>query len=316
MSKNGVLLVNLGTPDKPNPTAIKCYLKEFLSDPYVIHLSRWLWLPLLNTFILPLRSSRITKSYQAIWSEQGSPLLVYTRQLANKLTKALEPGYQVEFAMRYGNPSLKEGLNKLKDCDSICVLPLFPQQSHTTTTTIVEKVKSLCSPELLAKVSFITSYANHPLYIKAVSESIKYQHTLRSPSQHLLFSFHGLPISYVRAGDPYLQECQRTALALTEELNLSPSEYTLCFQSRFGLAKWLEPYLDKVLKNLVKRDITSVSVICPGFAADCLETLEEVNQTYRKLYLEAGGKQFTYITALNDSDSHVKLLASLVTATE
>lgn len=311
MAKKGILLVNLGTPDSPTPAAVKAYLAEFLSDPYVIQLSRLLWLPLLHGIILPLRSKRVAKSYQAIWSEQGSPLLAYSQRLTNKLADQLGDEYQVELAMRYGNPSLKSGLEKLTDCETIRVIPLFPQFSHTTTTTIIEKVKTLCSAEQLSKVSFIESYADHPAYIDALAEQITHQQTVRGPSQHLLVSFHGIPVSYVRKGDPYLNECKRTVAALTKQLKLEQGSYTLCFQSRFGPSKWLEPYLDKVLNNLVSRSVTSVEVICPGFAVDCLETIEEVNETYRELFEEAGGKRFTYITALNDSDVHANLLVSL-----
>lgn len=312
MSKKGVLLVNLGTPDSPTPEAIKRYLAEFLSDPYVIQLSRLCWLPLLHCIILPIRSKRVAKSYEEIWSDQGSPLLVYSQRLTEKLAKQLSNDYQVELAMRYGNPSIASGLAKLADCDTIKVIPLFPQKSHTTTTTIIEKVKSLCSAEQLKKISFIESYADHPAYIQALANQINHQQIIRSPSQHLLFSFHGIPVSYVRKGDPYFQECQRTVSALSKQLQLKTNGYTLCFQSRFGPSKWLEPYLDKVLTNLIKRDIKSVSVICPGFAVDCLETIEEVNQTYRALYEDNGGQQFTYITALNDTDDHIELLAQLV----
>ena len=313
MSKIGVLLVNLGTPKQPSPKAIRTYLVEFLLDPLVVKLPRLLWLIILYSFILPFRPKRLTKLYQSIWLPQGSPLLIYSQSLAFKLQQQLGNSYQVELAMRYGEPNIITRLDNLKNCSVILTIPLFPQYSSTTTESIIQRVKHLAIKHEMPPLSFIKTYAQEPLYITALANSIKQSwRQTDNKSSHLLISFHSIPTSYTEQGDPYLEECRKTIAALIKYLNLNSNQYTLCFQSRFSKAKWQGPYTDKVLIKLAQSGITDVTIICPGFAVDCLETLEEINIRYKKLFINSGGKNLQYLPALNDSKEHVELLYHLI----
>ncbi|OGT31430.1 MAG: ferrochelatase [Gammaproteobacteria bacterium RIFCSPHIGHO2_12_FULL_35_23] len=312
LNKIGVLLINLGTPEKPTSKAIRKYLAEFLSDPLVVRLPRFLWLIILYSLILPFRPNQIKKFYEKIWAKEGSPLLVYSNQLTKKLQQKLGTGYQIELAMRYGNPNIKNELIKLNHCSSILVIPLFPQYSSTTTQSIIAKVSTLSKKLAILNLHCLNSYATHPLYISALADSLHQYWQRKGRAKKLLISFHGIPVKYLQQGDPYLAECEATVNALVKALSLTETDYQLCFQSRFGRTKWLAPYLDKVLIDLAQAGITEVDVICPGFAVDCLETLEEIDSRYKKLYLKSGGKSLHYIPALNANEEQINLFYDIV----
>lgn len=314
----GVLLVNLGTPDTPTPRDIRRYLAEFLSDPRVIEIPRLVWLPILYGFVLTRRPSRLQPRYEGIWMDGGSPLLVYSRRQAQGVQRAMQDknlNVCVELAMRYGNPSIEQGITRLREqgCERILTVPLYPQYASSTTATVVDAVaqhvaKLRNQPEL----RFIKRFHDDPGYIGALAKQVTDFWAQNGRPQKLLMSFHGLPRATVEAGDPYYQDCQETARLLTEQLGLAPSEVQVTFQSRFGAARWLEPYTEPTLKALATQGITDIDVICPGFAADCLETLEEISQECRDVFLEAGGRQFRYIPALNDQSTWTKGLVSLI----
>lgn len=313
--KSGVLLINLGTPSAPTPKAVRYYLAEFLSDRRVVELPACLWQPLLKFVILPVRARRSAKLYQSIWMDEGSPLTVYTQRLAKKLQTSLADQYKVVLAMRYGKPSIKNGLRELlaAGVSSIVILPLYPQYSAATTASCFDKMSQLLQQSrFIPNLRFIASYFDHPLYIQAITNKIKQSRVERGKNSYLLFSFHGLPQRCIELGDPYQQQCVTSVGLIAECLQLSSEEYQLVFQSRFGKAQWLQPYCDVVLQQLPAQGIKNVTIICPGFVVDCLETLEEISKRYRKLFLKAGGENFNYIPALNDSADQVQLLANLV----
>ncbi|MCC2667041.1 MAG: ferrochelatase, partial [Gammaproteobacteria bacterium] len=322
--KQGVLLVNLGTPNAPTRAALRKFLAEFLSDPKVVALPRWIWLPILYTLVLPFRPFWIAKKYQSIWQPEGSPLLVNSQRLAKALaeTLALENGQfanrpyklAVELAMNYGEPSIAQALQKFKqqDISKLAVLPLFPQYSETTTASCIEKIKwELQKQGYTPSLNSISKYYNNNLYIKALSDKIKVFWEKNGRGQKLLISFHGLPKKSVAQGDPYFSQCQTTAALLAQALGLPPSEWEMVFQSRFGNGKWLEPACEATLLRLAKEGINTVDVVCPGFAADCLETLEEISINYKEKFIQAGGRALNYIPALNADSGHVEMLRSL-----
>lgn len=313
--KSGVLLINLGTPQAPSTRAVRDYLAEFLSDRRVVELPAWLWQPLLRLVILPIRARRTAKLYQSIWMDEGSPLAVYTQRVAEKVQANLGDQYQVVLVMRYGQPSIQAGLKQLlaAGVSSITILPLYPQYSAATTASCLDKISQLLQrSRVIPNLRFIASYFDHPLYIQALAHQIKESRIEQGKSNYLLFSFHGLPQRNIELGEPYQQQCFTSARLVAEKLQLSEDEYQVVFQSRFGAAKWLQPYCDDVLQALPARGIRNVTIICPGFAVDCLETLEEISKRYRELFIAAGGGNFTYIPALNDSLEQVQLLSSLV----
>lgn len=310
----GVLLINLGTPQAPNTRAVRDYLAEFLADRRVVELPGWLWRPLLKCVILPIRARRSATLYQSIWMDEGSPLAVYTQRLADQLQINLGKDYKVVLAMRYGQPSIETAVKALlaAGASSMTILPLYPQYSAATTASCFDKVSQLFQQSrVIPDVRFIASYFDHPLYITALVNKIK-EHQTKHPKSFLLFSFHGLPQRCVELGDPYQRQCVTTARLIAERLQLATEDYQIVFQSRFGAAKWLQPYCDVVLQQLPTRGIKDVTVICPGFAVDCLETLEEISKRYRTLFLKAGGESFNYIPALNDSAEQLQLLANLI----
>ncbi|MFZ0219611.1 MAG: ferrochelatase [Candidatus Aquirickettsiella sp.] len=311
----GVLLINLGTPSAPSARAVRRYLAEFLSDRRVVELPAWLWQPLLKLVILPLRARRSAKLYHSIWMEEGSPLAVYTQSLAEKVQASLGDTYKLVRAMRYGKPSIAAGLQELlaTGVTSITVLPIYPQYSAATTASCFDKISAfLQRSRVVPNLNFIASYFDHPLYIAAIANQLKkYLLTLHN-NTYLLFSFHGLPQRCIELGDPYQQHCFASVRLIAERLQLSAETYQVVFQSRFGSAAWLQPYGDRVLQQLPARGIKNVSVICPGFAVDCLETLEEISKRYRDLFLKAGGENFTYIPALNDAVAQVQLMTRLL----
>jgi ferrochelatase len=315
----GVLITNLGTPDAPETAAVRRYLAEFLSDPRVIEVSRPLWWLVLHGFILRTRPSRSAESYRKIWTPAGSPMLTTTIKQTAALKQALSkkcPGpVFVEYAMRYGNPSIKSALDKLRggNAERILVFPLYPQYSGATTGSTFDAIADVFKTwRRVPELRFIAHYHDDPGYIKALAESISahWQHNARG--EKLLFSFHGLPQHYFTAGDPYHCECHKTARLVAESLGLNEQHWQVTFQSRFGPREWLKPYTDVTLKKLAKSGIKNVDVVCPGFSADCLETLEEINIRYREVFTRAGGKSFNYIPALNDRAWHMEALAQLV----
>jgi protoporphyrin/coproporphyrin ferrochelatase len=306
----GVILTNTGTPDSPSVSDVKRYLQTFLSDPKVVRLPRWLWKPLLNLVILPLRSPRSAQLYQNIWGPQGSPLRFIMQSLALKLEKKLT-ACRVEVGMNYGNPSVKHALEELKakGITRLIVLPLYPQYSTSTTESSYRIVKQALKEMPAWPVYFCSSYAEEPAYINSLCEQIKLRHP---EDHHLLFSFHGLPQKFVDKGDPYAEECQKTVAHIVNNLKLSPSQWSSAYQSRFGYNQWLKPDTFDVLKELPRKGINKVAVFCPGFSVDCLETLEEIQIRAKEIFLEHGGQSFQYIPALNDSDSQVEALTAII----
>jgi len=313
--KRAVLLVNLGTPEKDNPKSVKAFLKQFLSDKRVVDLPRLLWLPLLTFIILPFRTKKATQAYQKIWTPTGSPLRIITERLINKLGAALEKHeIDCDFAMTYGKPSIAETIIKLekKGITDLTIIPLYPQYSVSTTAPVFDQVADLIKTQInFPAINFKHDYHDHPLYIDALCQSIKKQWAEHGKSDKLVFSYHGIPKRYVTNGDPYQKQCERTTELVVKQLGLEESQYLLAYQSRFGKEEWLMPYMDKELVSLAQSGCASVDVICPAFATDCLETLEEMGIENELLFLQAGGHKFNYIECLNDGNAHVKLLAYL-----
>ncbi len=314
--KVGVLLVNLGSPMSPNTGDVRHFLREFLSDTRVVNLPRPLWWLILNLFVLPFRPSKSAKAYRKIWSDKGSPLIVYTQQLADKLSKRYGSEQLIfDCAMRYGKPALKEKLQAFKQqgVEDIVILPLYPQYSSTTTASIFDVVSAELSTWChIPSLRFISDYYQSPAYIKAVADSVREHWRNHGQAALLLMSFHGLPAKLIEAGDPYFDHCQATARLLADELGLKDKHWQLVFQSRFGRTEWLKPYCVEVLRELPKQDIKQVDMVCPGFAVDCLETLEEIAIANKELFIEAGGKSYRYIPALNNGEAHVAAVAEII----
>jgi ferrochelatase len=314
----GVLMVNLGTPDTPTAGAIRRYLGEFLSDRRVIELSPWLWQPILRGAVLTLRPRKLVPRYKEIWLDEGSPLLVYSVALAQAVGKALrEAGVdaRVEVGMRYGNPSIGSALARLRDqgCERILVLPLYPQYASSTTGTVVDGVASCVArlrnqPEL----RFVKRYNTDPAYIGALASHVQQFWQKQGKPQRLLLSFHGLPRVTVEQGDPYHRDCMETAQALRQSLGDDGRLVYVTFQSRFGAQRWLEPYTLPTLKAWAGQGVTEVDVMCPGFLADCLETLEEIQVQCRDAFLSSGGTRFRYLPCLNDDASWAGGMAAFV----
>ncbi len=315
----GILLVNLGTPDEPTPKAVRRYLAEFLWDPRVVETPRWLWWLILHGIILRIRPYRSAAAYRQVWTDQGSPLLINSRQQVKALQAALEQripgGVQVELGMSYGRPAIGEALGALRagGCRRLLVLPLYPQYSATTSGSVFDAVtRELSTWRWIPELRFINQYHDERDYVTAISNSIRRSWSERSRSQRLLFSFHGVPRRYLLNGDPYHCQCQKTARLVAEDLHLQQKEWAVSFQSRVGREEWLTPYTDHLLEEWGRTGVKSVDVICPGFAADCLETLEEIGEQDRDFFLQAGGEDYHYIPCLNDEPDHVHFLATLV----
>lgn len=314
----GVLMVNLGTPDAPTAPGIRRYLAEFLSDARVIEIPRYLWWPILHGIVLRSRPSKLVPRYEGIWMEGGSPLLVFSqRQAAQVQARLAEQGVSVEteLAMRYGNPSIPAAITRLRErgCEHILVVPLYPQYAASTTATAFDAVARHAGrlrdqPEF----RFIKRFHDDPGYIDALGERIETFWAANGRPQKLVMSFHGLPRQSIELGDPYYRDCQQTAALVRERLGLSLDQMEVTFQSRFGQARWLEPYTEPTLVELAKQGVTDIDVVCPGFLADCLETLEEISEECRDAFLAAGGRQFRYIPALNDSPACSAALANIV----
>ncbi len=318
-SCTGVLVTNMGTPDAPTPSALRRYLGEFLADPRVIEVPKFIWWFFLHGVILRRRPKRSAAAYKKIWTESGSPLLVISKRQAAAIQKYLDEHatdkFHVELAMRYGNPSIMSGLKKLQQANvkKIIVLPLYPQYSASATASTFDAVADVLKTwRDIPELHLVKHYHDMPDYIDALAESINEHWQQNHCSKKLLFSFHGIPKAYFDAGDPYYCECHKTARLAAEKLNLGEEEWILTFQSRFGLKEWLKPYTDVTLKELARTGIEYVDIVCPGFSADCLETLEEIDMRYRDLFLQAGGEKFSYIPALNDRPEHVRTLANII----
>jgi len=313
----GVIVANLGTPAQPTPSAVYKYLAQFLSDKRVIDLPGILWKPLLYGVILPLRSPKVAKLYQAIWTENGSPLRFYTQSITDKLNQAYGEGSVVECvsAMSYGEPHISRALAEFdkKGIKDIVVLPLYPQYSATTTAVICDQLSaSLAKTRHIPQVRTVMQYCDEPSYIQALADSVKDKWQQQGQSNKLVISFHGMPQRYVDAGDPYQLQCQRTAKALAVALGLSDQQWIVSYQSRFGKAQWLTPYTDVTLAQLAADGIKSIDIICPAFAVDCLETIEEIEQENKEVFINAGGETYHYIPALNDRDAHIMSLKRLI----
>lgn len=315
--KFGVLLANLGSPAAPTVPAVRQFLKEFLGDKRVVNLPRPLWLFILHSFILPFRPRKSLQAYLRIWdSEKGSPLTFLTHQLTAKLaTKLAEKNVVVECAMSYGKPSIPNQLRKFQELGvtEVIILPLYPQYSSTTTASVYDSlVKEFNSRWHFPSFRFISDYHQNGVYIEKLAQSIQVAWKEKPKNEMLVMSFHGLPEMLTKKGDPYFYQCQKTAQLLAEKLGLKKNEWKLVFQSRFGKAEWLKPYCVEVLAALPKEGIKSVDVVCPGFAVDCLETLEEIAMENKHVFEEAGGENYRYIAALNDSDANVDVMLDIL----
>lgn len=314
--KTGLLLVNLGSPAAPTPAAVRRFLREFLSDRRVVNLPRLLWLIILYGFVLPFRPAKTAEAYRKVWRAQGSPLLIETRRLAEKLTAlTASADVAVDYAMRYGEPSISSRLRAFREqaVNAVVILPLYPQYSSTTTASVYDAVvRELNRWRHVPTFRFVSDYHREPAYIRAVADSIRAAWAGGARHELLLLSFHGLPEQLIHWGDPYFVQCRTTAELIAGELRLQADEWLMVFQSRFGRSEWLKPYCVDILQALPARGIASIDVLCPGFAVDCLETLEEIAITNREIFLAAGGKNYRYIPALNDSDAHAVMLAGLL----
>lgn len=315
-TKTGILLANLGTPDAPTPEAVKRYLRQFLSDPRVVDTSPALWWPLLRGVILPLRAPRVAKLYQSIWMEDGSPLMVYSKAQQQALAQRL-PDSPVALGMSYGSPSLESAVDELLaiGVEHMVVLPLYPQYSCSTVAAVWDELaRILARKRGIPGVSFIRDYADDSSYIDALAKSARDSFAQHGEPDLLLLSYHGIPQRYADEGDDYPQRCRDTTRELVSALGLPPEKVMMTFQSRFGREPWLTPYTDETLKMLAEKGTRHIQVMCPGFAADCLETLEEIAVQNREIFLEAGGKQYEYIPALNAAPEHIEMMVKLTEA--
>jgi len=313
--KTAVILVNLGTPDAPTPKAVRRYLKEFLWDDRVIKRNP-IWWMVLNGIVLTLRPKKVAKLYESIW-QNDSPIRTIGFEQQQKLQERLGERAHVELAMTYGNPSFKSALEKLNgdQFENIVVLPLYPQYSATTTGAIYDQVAQFITKQRdLPSIHLIKDYHTSPYYIDAQVKKIEAYWEKNGRSEKLLFSFHGIPKVYVEKGDPYQAQVIKSVKLMVEKLKLKDEDYQLCFQSRFGPTEWLQPYTDKTLEAWGKQGIKSVDVVCPAFSADCLETLEEIAEENKEIFLENGGEQYRYIEALNSDDDHIIMMQKLVEA--
>ncbi|HEX7812333.1 MAG TPA: ferrochelatase [Burkholderiales bacterium] len=318
LAKTGILLVNLGTPAAPTAKAVKSYLREFLSDPRVVEIPRLPWWLILNLFILNTRPRQSAAKYAKIWSKEGSPLAVHTAKqallLRGYLGGRLKTPHAVAWAMRYGDPPVAKALRELRQagCDRILVLPLYPQYSMSTTASIYDAVfGSLANMRNLPALRLIKHYHDHPGYIAALAKSVGDYWMTNGRPDKLVMSFHGVPKFTLARGDPYHCECQKTARMLAEELGLKPEQYAVTFQSRFGRTEWLKPYTMETVVELGKRKLKRLDVVCPGFVADCLETLEEIGIENKAAFLQAGGEEFNLIPCLNERHEWIEALAGI-----
>ena len=314
-SKTGVLWCNLGTPQAPTAKALRTYLAEFLSDPRVVEIPRLIWLPILHGIILRIRPAKSAAKYASIWTKEGSPLLTGTIKQADGLQSRLPAAqFLVRAAMRYGSPSVAEVLDDMRaqGVTRLLVLSAYPQYSATTTASVWDAVTTwMTRHRNLPEMRWVKHYHDHPAYIQALANRVKRHWETSGRQAHLVMSFHGVPQRTLELGDPYHCECHKTGRLLAQALGLSKGQYTVTFQSRFGKAKWLEPYTEPTVRQLAERGVQSVDVICPGFVCDCLETLEEIAMEVRSAFLQCGGKDFGYIECLNDDPQWLDALAQI-----
>lgn len=315
--QTAVLLVNLGTPDAPTPAAVRRYLKEFLSDPRVVEIPRAVWAPILHGIILPFRSAKSAAKYASIWEADGSPLKLHTERQATLLRGYLgERGHrvQVAYAMRYGSPSIPQVLQQLQEqgCSRILVLPAYPQYAGSTTASVYDAVFShYAGQRNVPELRMVKHYHDHEAYIEALRRSVLAHWEMHGRPEKLLMSFHGVPRRTLELGDPYHCECHKTARLLATQLGLAEDQYLVTFQSRFGKAEWLQPYTAPTVRKLAEQGIKRIDVMCPGFVADCLETLEEIDMEVRQEFLVAGGREFHYIPCLNESPAWIHALSNI-----
>ncbi len=314
----GVLLVNLGTPEAPTSSAVRRFLKQFLSDPRVVEYPRLLWWLILNGIILRIRPSRSAAAYREIWTDDGSPLMIYSQAIAGKMQERLDARYsgaaKVELGMSYGEPSIDAAIDRLlaKGARRLLVLPLYPQYSGTTTASVIDAVaRKLNKLRWVPEMRFINQYHDERGYIDALAASIREYWEEHGRGDKLMFSFHGVPKSTLLRGDPYHCQCRKTARLVVETLGLADEDWVLSFQSRVGREEWLRPYTDETVAELGKHKLGRLDVVCPGFSTDCLETLEEIAMQNAELFEESGGGSLHYIPALNARDDHVGFLAGL-----
>ena len=312
----GVLLVNLGTPEAPTPGAVRRYLREFLSDPRVVTLPRLAWLPILYFLVLPFRPGKTAKKYAAIWTNDGSPLRVHhehqAQLLRGSIGERLRANVPVFAAMRYGKPSVREGLEALREkgCDRVLVIPMYPQFADSTMTSVQDAIdRELRRWKPAPQLRVVKDFHDHRAYVKAIAKNINDYWMKHGRPDRLVLSFHGVPKAVVDAGDPYRDQCLTSAHLISEELGWMDQRTLMTFQSRFGAAEWVKPYTADTLARLGKEGVGRVDVACPGFAADCLETLEEISIEVRDIYLKAGGKDFHYIPTTNDTPAFMTALS-------
>ncbi len=315
----GVLITNLGTPTAPHKKALRPYLKQFLSDPRVVEVPRLLWWLILNGVILNVRPARSAEAYSTVWTEEGSPLMIHTRNQAKGLAQRLSEQHGdrviVDFAMRYGQPSISGAIQRLLDrgARQLLVLPLYPQYSGPTGGSTFDAVaEDFLQRRWLPDLQFVANYHDQGGYIQALADSIRQHWQEHGRADKLVFSYHGEPRRYLNEGDPYHCQCHKTSRLVAEHLALNEDEYLTSFQSRFGREEWLKPYTDETLKTLPETGVRSLQVVCPGFSADCLETIEEIGEENREYFLEAGGERYEYVPCLNDGEAHLDFLAHLV----
>lgn len=311
-SKTAVVVVNLGTPDAPTAPAVRAYLKEFLSDTRVVEAPRWLWFFVLRLVVLPFRPRRVARLYASVWNED-SPIREITERQARELETRL--GVTVRYAMRYGRPAMRPLLDELagEGYDHLVILPLYPQYSGSTTGAVADVVANwMHGRRELPGLSLIRDYWEHPAWVEAMADSIRAFREQHGGADKLVFSFHGIPKEYEDKGDRYGERCRRSAHLIAERLALADDEWAITFQSRFGPKEWLQPYTDKSLEAWAGQGVRSVQLVCPGFSADCLETLEEIDAENREIFLGAGGERFQYIPALNADQGHIEALARIV----
>lgn len=318
--KLGVLVVNLGTPEAPETAAVRRYLAEFLSDPRIIELPRWLWNILLHGILLRIRPSRSAKAYREVWSEEtGSPLLSISRQqesaLREELGKRFGDHVRVALGMRYGVPSIDSAIAELEEANvrRMIVLPMYPQYSGTTTASVFDAVTSrLQKTRWIPELRFINQFCDHQGFVTALANSVRESWDANGRGDLLVTSYHGIPKRYLLNGDPYHCLCHKTSRLLAEELDIAPEKIRVVFQSRVGREEWLRPYCDDTMKELPGEGIKSIDVLCPAFSADCLETIEEISGENREYFEEHGGERFQYIPCLNDRPDHINFLGELI----
>lgn len=317
--KIGILLTNLGTPDEATPKALKRYLKEFLSDPRVVEVPRLLWWLILNGVILQFRPRRSAKAYKTVFTEQGSPLMFHTQAQRDAIAQQMQQQYGdkvvVEFAMRYGNPDYDSVLQNMfaQGVRKLLVLPLYPQYSASTSASSFDQLaRNFMRRRWLPDLRFVSHYPDYPPFIAAAADKIRQHWQQYGQADKLILSYHGIPKRYLTNGDPYHCECYKTSRLIAEQLGLSSEQYQTTFQSRFGREEWLKPYTDETLKALPGQGVKSVQVFCPGFSADCLETIEEIGEENREYFMHAGGQRYEYISALNAESGHISALCQLI----